>query len=110
MVGITVTLHIRTQSGMDSLNVPTYTTTDVEVEDVLYGPAANSDITDSVQLDSRKEAYTLYIPDGDDNVWVGNTVTFNDKTFSVVGIPGEYISDNLPLKWNKVVQVERYVL
>ena len=105
--GVTVVLHERTQSGTDPIGSPIYTTKDTEVADVLWSPSTVDDLIDQTRLEGTRELYTLCIPKGDTNTWLENTVTFNGKTFHCYA-ESEFIEENLPLRWNKKVLVERY--
>jgi hypothetical protein len=105
--GITVTLHVKAQSGTDGFNRPITTTEDVEVDNVLVGEPSSEDIIGELNLSGKKLAYTLAIPKGDENTWAGNTVDFFGETFRVIGEPTQGIEANIPLAWNKKVKVER---
>ena len=95
MVGITVTLHERTQSGTDPLNHPIYTTTPTDVDNVLVAPIGDTEI--------------LGIPKGDTHRWEsGSKVSFFGKDWRIIGLPTEGIEKLIPLSWNKKVRVERY--
>ena len=106
--GITIKLYEQTQTGTDAFNRPTYTETAVDVDDVLIGEPSSQDVVDEVNLSGRKLAYTLAIPKGDTHTWEGKKVEFFGDTFRVIGKPTQGIEDNIPLRWNKKVKVERY--
>lgn len=105
--GVTVVLHERTQEGIDPIGSPIYTTKDTEVADVLWYPSTADDLIGQTRLEGTQELYSLCIPKGDTNTWLENTVTFNGKTFHCYA-ESEFIEENLPLRWNKKVLVERY--
>lgn len=105
--GVTVVLHERTQSGTDAIGSPTYTVKDANVADVLWYPSTADDVIDQTRLEGTKELYTLCIPKGNTNTWLENTVTFNGKTFHCYA-ESDFIEENVPLRWNKKVLVERY--
>lgn len=105
--GVTVVLHERTLNGTDEIGSPIYKTTDTSVKDVLWSPSTVDDNISQTRLEGTKELYTLCIPKGNTNTWLENTVTFNGKTFHCYA-ETEYIEENVPLRWNKKVLVERY--
>ena len=105
--GATVVLHERTLDGTDAIGSPVYKTTDTNVSDVLWYPSTVDDVIDQTRLEGTKELYTLCIPKGNTNTWLENTVTFNSKTYHCYA-ESEFIEENLPLRWNKKVLVERY--
>lgn len=108
IVGSTVILYEKTQSGVDGFNNPIYTESPVEVENVLIGEPTTDDITDSVNLYGKKIAYMLGIPKGDLHHWEDSTVEFFGHRYKTFGFTIEGIEANIPLAWHKKVMVERY--
>lgn len=111
MKTVSVTLMSKTQSGVDAFNHPTYTETEVSVSGVLVGEPSTNDITNAYTTYGSKLVYTLAIPKGDSNIWENAKVVLPDPfagTYHVVGIPTAGIEDNIPLRWNKKVHLERY--
>lgn len=106
--GITIQLYEQVQTGVDAFNRPIYTEAAVDVDDVLIGEPSTQDIVDELNLSGRKLAYTLAIPKGDTRTWEGRKVGFFGDTFCVIGKPTQGIEENIPLRWNKKVKVERY--
>ena len=111
MTGITVTLEVKTQTGTNNFGEPVYSKTTKEVSDVLVGEPSTDDIANILALYEKKVVYTLAIPKGDENVWENTTVTlpapFAGK-YRTVGIPTAGIEENIPLRWNKKVHLERF--
>ena len=108
LTGITVTLWNKTQTGTDPLGAPIYEETPEQVEDVLVAPASSQEILDNTNLYGKKAIYTLAIPKGDAHDWEDKKVSFFGQDWHVFGIPLEGIVENIPLRWNKKVTVERY--
>lgn len=106
--GIPVKLSIRTQKGIDDFNRPTYEVSQEVVENVLVGEPSAEDVVNELNLSGKRIAYVLAIPKGDTHTWEDTEVEFWGMTFKTVGIPTQGIDDNIPLKWNKKVKVERY--
>lgn len=110
MRGVTVTLKQKTQSGTDALGQPIYTTTDVNISDVLVGKPESSDVENALTMYGKRIAYTLAIPKGDTHVWYKSQVTLPapwSSTFNVIGDVVETIDANTPTRWNRIVQLER---
>jgi len=110
MKGVTVTLKSKTQTGTDGFGQPTYTTTDITVEDVLVGEPSTTDIENTMTMYGKRIAYTLAIPKGDANVWAKSEVVLPapwSMTFKVIGDVTEGIEENIPLRWNRKVHLER---
>lgn len=106
--GITVTLIIKEQVGVDAFKAPIFETSEVEVENILVAPASSDDIVTTQDITGKKAVYTLGIPKGDTHNWEDATVKFFGQKWKSFGIPLEGIEENIPLDWNKKVMVERY--
>lgn len=106
--GIPVKLSVRTQTGVDDFNRPTYEVSQEVVENVLVGEPSAEDVVNELNLSGKRIAYVLAIPKGDTHTWENAEVEFWGMTFKTVGIPTQGIDDNIPLKWNKKVKVKRY--
>lgn len=111
MKGVTVTLTVKTQTGTDAFNAPVFTTTTESVSDVLVGEPSSDDITNTLTMYGAKAVYRLAIPKGDTHEWRDTLVTLHapfSGTFHTIGIPTAGIEENIPLRWNKKVLLERY--
>ena len=75
---------------------------------MLVGEPSAEDVVNEINLSGKRIAYVLAIPKGDTHIWENTEVEFWGMTFKTVGIPTQGIDDNIPLKWNKKVKVERY--
>lgn len=106
--GIPVKLSVKTQTGIDGFNRPTYEVFQEVVENVLVGEPYAEDVVNEINLSGKRIAYVLAIPKGDTHTWENTEVEFWGMTFKTVGIPTQGIDDNIPLQWNKKVKVERY--
>ena len=109
--GITIQLIKKTEGDPDPFGNPTYTEETVNVDDVLVGEPSTDDITDTLQLYGKKLAYTLAILKGDTNDWVDAEILLPSPftgRYRTIGYPTAGIEENIPLKWNCKVKVERY--
>ena len=106
--GITVKLHVQTQTSEDEFGNPIFEEEVINVDDVLVSPTTAEDSQNAFAMYGKKTIYTLAIPKGDNHVWEDTTVEFFGKTFRTVGNATEGIEDNIPLKWNKQIKVEYY--
>lgn len=105
--GIRILLHARAQTGVDALNRPVYADDPVYVDDVLVAPLSSQEQAETLDLTGKKVVYNLAIPKGDEHEWENTTVEFFGKTWEVVNYVTEGIEENIPLRWNKKVQVAR---
>lgn len=106
--GITVKLHIRTETGQDDFGAPIYTDTVEDVENVLVAPVSSLDNINNTSLYGKTAVYQLGIPKGDAHVWEDTTVEFFDKVWRTFGFEYAGIDENIPGAWNAKVQVERF--
>lgn len=108
MVGMTVSLLVKTETGKDQFNAPVYSEAWEDVPGVLVGEPSTEDLVSDMQLYGKRLAYTLAIPKGDNHIWTDTKVKFWGQVFSTYGNVTQGIEANIPLKWNKKVKVEAY--
>lgn len=109
MVGIDITLISKTQTGVSGFNNPVYEETEVTVHDVLVGQPSTEDIQSNLTAYGKKTLYTLGIPKGDTNNWENGEVVLPEPfggRYMVIGKPTAGIEENIPLRWNKKVNLE----
>lgn len=107
MKGVTVVLHQRTQTGVDALNNPVYSTAQISVENVLVGEPTTDEINDSISLYGKRIRYMLGLPKGDAHVWTDTTVEIFGERCRTFGDTIQGIEANVPTPWHKKVRVER---
>lgn len=108
MKGVTVYLHVKTESGVDEFGAPIYINEIVPVDNVLIGEPSSDQAMQELNLYGKRLAYVLAIPKGDEHVWTDTEVEFFGETFRTYGEPTQGIDALIPLSWNKKVRVERY--
>lgn len=106
--GIEVILFDKVKVGVDPFNHPIYEEIEIIVDDVLVSPSTTDDIATSQNLSGKKAVYTLAIPKNDKHIWEDRKIKFFDKEWHSFGFEIEGIDENIPLKWNKKIMVERY--
>lgn len=110
MKTVSVTLTVKTQTGTDALGEPLYTETTESVDGVLIGEPTSEEINNAITMYGKKASFTLAIPKGDTHTWEDTTVTLPAQfggTYRTIGTPKMGIEENIPLKWNKKVVVEK---
>lgn len=106
--GITVTLISKVDTGnRDSFYHPIYEEKREDISDVLVAPASTDDLPVNIDLTTTRTLYTVAIPKGDSHQWKGQEVEFFNSRWRVVGDVLEGIEDNIPLRWNRKVTVEK---
>lgn len=108
MRGVTVYLHVKTESGTDAFGAPIYVDEVIPVDNVLIGEPSSDQAIQELNLYGKRLAYVLAIPKGDEHVWTDTEVEFFGEKFRTYGEPTQGIEDLIPLSWNKKVRVERY--
>lgn len=98
----------KNQTGVNAFNCPVYEYAEESVDDVLVAPSSSDDIISAQDLFGKKAIYTLAIPKGDTHEWEDAIVRFFGQKWHVFGYPLEGMEENIPLRWNKKVMVERY--
>ena len=69
MIGVDITLNVKTQTDTDPFGAPVYTVTQKTVSDVLVGEPSTDDVNNVLSLYGKKVVYTLAIPKGDEHNW-----------------------------------------
>lgn len=106
--GTTVLLYERTRTGKDTFNHPLYEELPVQVNDVLVTPVGTDDLVADLQLHGKKAVYELSIPKGDTHTWEDRTVEFFGQKWKTIGFCQQLITENVPLRWDRKIKVERY--
>lgn len=106
IIGETVTVHTKTKTGTDALNVPTYSWASEDVENVLVTPGTLHDVDGTIRPDGVKVAYTLHFPKLFHKSLRGAEVTVRGQRFRVIGDPKPYTAANTPTLWWLPVEVE----
>ena len=108
ITGESVKVEKKTQIGTDDFGAPIYSTEWVTVVNVLVCQPSSSDITDALTMYGAKVVYTLCLPKGDANDWRDTRVELTNRgIFHTIGDVIEYTEANVPLDWNKKVNLER---
>lgn len=106
--GMPVILHIKTKTGVDSLNNPVYAETTETVENVLVAQPETAAETTALNLYGKRLKYVLGIPKGDAHDWTDTEVEFFGRTFRTFGDVVQGVEANVPGPWHKKVMVESY--
>lgn len=106
--GMTVQLVEETTTGTDGFGMPIVSETLVDVEDVLVGQPTTDDVNTSISMYGKKCEFVLGIPKTDTHDWTDRTVVIFGDRYRTIGYPMRGIDENIPLRWNRNVKVERY--
>ena len=111
MRGVTVTLLVPTQTGVDPFGAPICTTEAVSVDNVLIGEPTSDEILAATDLFGKRIRNMLGIPMGDTHDWVDKAVEWTDaygqthhlRTF---GFPIVGVEALVPGPWHMKVRCE----
>lgn len=103
-----VTLHVKTQTGVDAFNVPVYADDTAVVTGILIGRPVSEDEARALDLYGKRIEYSLGIPKGDAHDWENAVVEFWGQKFRTFGFTKTANQANIPGPWGFVVMVERY--
>jgi len=107
MIGVSVILHIKTQTGVDAFNDPVFADSTETVENVLIGQPTTEEIDSTLSLYGKKIDYMLGIPKGDTHNWEDTIVEFWGNRYRTFGMTIQGIEANIPTPWHKKIRVER---
>lgn len=107
MIGESVVLTVKTQSGVDAFNDPVYTETTETVANVLIGQPTAEEAQSSIDLYGKRCEVMLGIPKGDTHEWENTTVTFWGRTWHTIGPVIMGIEANVPTMWHKKIRAAR---
>lgn len=107
MIGVSVILHIKTQTGVDAFNNPVFADATETVDNVLIGQPTTEEIDSTLSLYGKKIDYMLGIPKGDTHNWEDTIVEFWGNRYRTFGMTIQGIEANIPTPWHKKIRVER---
>lgn len=106
--GIPVILYEKTRTGTDAFNAPVYTVVPVKVDNVLISPVSTEDLVDENGMTGRRAVCEISIPKKNTNDWENTTVEFLGQKWRTYGFVQSYLTENVPLDWDRKVRAERY--
>ena len=106
IVGETVVVERRQETGRDPGNSPIYDWVPETVEDVLVAPGPRDDVTDSTRPDGVEVKFTLHFPKGYPETLRGARVSVRGREpMAVIGDPTHYTEANTPGRWSMPCEV-----
>lgn len=107
MIGETVTVIERTQSGVDDFREPIFTEQRIDVANVLVAPKTTQDLTGSLRAAGDSLRIELHFPKTFTGSLAGVLVEVRGIRYRVDGDPIPYTAENTPLAWWLPVEAER---
>ena len=108
MIGQSVVLTVRTETGRDTFNNPIYALSTETVDNVLIGQPTGEEAQSSIDLYGKRCEVMLGIPKGDTHDWEDTTVTFWGRTWDTIGPTIMGIEANVPTPWHRKIRAARH--
>lgn len=105
--GIPIILYEQVETGKDAFNRTTYEEQAVRIENVIIEPISATELVDVLNLTGRRAVYRLCLPKCDAHDWTNKVVEFYGQKWRTFGDVQEWITEMVPLSWNRKVMVER---
>lgn len=108
MIGITLTFTKQTAGGTDALNNPTYTTTEIEVDNCLIAPITEpSSAREQQAMEQSKDQVRIHLPKTCTDDVSDSDVEWDGKVFHIDSDSVKFMDENTPTKWNRYFRAER---
>lgn len=107
MKGITLTFSKRTATGTDALNNPTYTTSDITVDDCLIAPISEPvSAREQQAMQQSRDQVRIHLPKTCTSDVSDSDVEWDGKTFHLDSDSVVFMNDNTPTRWNRYIRGE----
>lgn len=103
----TVYVHEKAATRIDPFGASIAESETLTPVDVLVYDGNDSNITENTRPDGRRIAYGLHFPKTWSGLLDGKQITVRGEVCKVVGAPRPKTPENVPGKYNMVVEVER---
>jgi hypothetical protein len=106
ILGETVVVERREETGRDPGNNPTYEWAPETVRNVLVAPGSRTDVSDSTRPDGTDVRFTLHFPKGYPATLRGARVSVRGlEPMNVIGDPQHYTEANTPGEWSMPCEI-----
>lgn len=107
MTGMEITFTQKVAGAVDDLNNPTYTTTDVVVDDCLVAPITEPTTAREQQaMEQSKDQVRVHMPKAS-SADVGNSeFTYDGKVFRLDSSAVKFMLANTPTRWDRYFRAE----
>ncbi len=106
ILGETVIVERRQETGRDPGNNAIYTWVSESVDNVLVAPGPRADVTDSTRPDGTEVRFTLHFPKGyPETLRAARVRVRGGEPLTVIGDPAHYTEANTPGEWSMPCEV-----
>lgn len=107
MKGITLTFSKQVAAGTDALNNPTFTSTDIEVDDCLIAPITEPlNAREQQAITQSRDQVRIHMPKASTDDVSNSDVTYGGKTFHLDSDSVVFMDENTPTRWNRYFRAE----
>lgn len=106
IVGETVTVERRVETGRDPGNSPIWDWVCEVVDNVLVAPGSRNDVEGTTRPDGVEVKFTLHFPKGYPETLANARISVRGRaSMRVVGDPSHYTEANTPGEWSMPVEI-----
>jgi hypothetical protein len=107
MTGVTLTFTKKVASGTDAMNNPTYTDTDISVDNCLIAPIIEPvSVREQQAQKQNREQVRIHLPKTSDDDVGDSTVVWDGKVFHVDSSSTKFMDENTPGDWDRYFRAE----
>ena len=107
MVGTKLTFTKRTATGVDGLNNPTYSNTEIEIDDCLIAPPTEPlSAREQQAMHQSRDQVRIHLPKTSNDDVSDSRVVWDGKTFQVDSDSVVFMEGNTPTRWNRYFRAE----
>jgi hypothetical protein len=107
MVGMTLVFQKKVAGTPDAMNNPTYTTTEIEVDDCLVAPITEpANAREQQAMTQSKDQVRIHLPKDCEEDVSRSTVEYGGKVFTLDSDSVVFMEGNTPTRWNRYFRAE----
>lgn len=107
MIGMSLTFTKRTATGTDAMGDPTYTNTEITVDDCLVAPISEpTNAREQQALEQSRDQVRIHLPKAFTGDVSKSEVTYGGKVFRLDSDSVVFMEGNTPTRWNRYFRAE----
>lgn len=107
MIGTTLTFAKNLAVGMDDMNNPITTVSEIEVADCLIAPITEpANAREEQAMKQSRDQVRIHLPKAYTGDVSDSDVTWNGKVFHLDSDSVKFMDENTPTRWNRYIRAE----
>lgn len=107
MKGMAVTFTKKVANGTDDLNNPTYSDTEIDIDDCLVAPITEpSNAREQQAMEQSRDQVRVHLPKASTADIANSTFVYEGKTFTVDSDSVKFMAENTPTRWDRYFRAE----